>query len=248
MDNSSSSSELSWVFSILSNGIFLFVFMPQFYENYINKDGNSISLILLFCLVFGDFLSLISGVKKGIPSVIIYSSIYHIFLDYIIISQIVYYRKYKRLNLQDEETSPLISVTIENKRIFTNSEYIFMCIGYTLIGILAIIFNFQLNSAVLTDILVDIVAWLATAIFIVSRIPQIILNFKRKSIKGLSIYSFILINVCNVFFLLSILINLREKEDYNKFLLYNIQWLCGGFCTIFLDLIIFYQFYIYREL
>ena len=248
MDNSSSS-KLSWIFSSLSNGIFLFVFMPQFYENYINKDGNSISLILLFCLVFGDFLSMISGIQKGIPNVIIFSAIYHIILDYIIISQIIYYRKYKKnsssIELQNEETSPLLDTVIENKRafLFTNTENIFIWLGYTFIAILALI-TYEINS----ELLVDIIAWFATTVFIVSRIPQIILNFKRKSIKGLSIYSFILINICNLFFLLSILINLREKKrkDYIKFLLFNIQWLFGGFCTIFFDLIIFYQFYIYR--
>jgi hypothetical protein len=182
MDNSISS-QLSWIFSSLSNGIFLFVFMPQFYENYINKTGNSISLILLFCLVFGDILSMMSGIQKGIPNVIIFSAIYHIILDYIIISQIIYYRKYKRnLSLQDEETSPLL-ITMENKKVFTNTEYIFIWLGYLMIIILALI-NYKLNS----DILVDIVAWISTLIFIVSRIPQIILNFKRKSVKGLSIY------------------------------------------------------------
>jgi len=99
------------------------------------------------------------------------------------------------------------------------------------------------------DITADIIAWLATAIFMLARIPQIILNFTRKSTKGLSLLSFIIINIANFFFLLSVLIILYDlsPNQYMEYVLANIQWVVGSSSTSLFDCIIFYQFYKYRN-
>jgi uncharacterized protein with PQ loop repeat len=99
------------------------------------------------------------------------------------------------------------------------------------------------------DIAADIIAWLATAIFMLARIPQIILNFTRKSTKGLSLLSFIIINIANFFFLLSVLIILYDlsPNQYMEYVLENIQWVVGSSSTSLFDCIIFYQFYKYKN-
>ena len=43
--------KLAWVFSTISNGLWLFVFIPQLYQNYKAKDSKGLSLLLLFCLL-----------------------------------------------------------------------------------------------------------------------------------------------------------------------------------------------------
>lgn len=43
--------QLSYIFAIISNGLFIFVFMPQLYKNYVNKNADAISLSLIYCLI-----------------------------------------------------------------------------------------------------------------------------------------------------------------------------------------------------
>ena len=85
--------KLAWVFSTISNGLWLFVFIPQLYQNYKAKDSKGLSLLLLFCLIVGDIFSIISAHAKNLNPVIIYAASYHIILDVIIIAQILYYRR-----------------------------------------------------------------------------------------------------------------------------------------------------------
>lgn len=84
--------QLSYIFGIISNVLFMFVFMPQLYKNYKKKNADAISLSLIYCLILGDLFSIVSADFKGLNPVIIYSAVYHIFLDLIIIGQIIYYR------------------------------------------------------------------------------------------------------------------------------------------------------------
>ena len=95
----------------------------------------------------------------------------------------------------------------------------------------------------------DIIGWSATCIFMIARIPQIVLNFKRKSTKGLSLMSFIIINIANFFFLMSILILLYDlpQSDYITHILKNIQWIVGSSSTTLFDAVIFYQFIRYKN-
>lgn len=71
--------QLSYIFGIISNGLFMIVFIPQIYKNYKNKNADAISLSLLYCLILGLF-SIISADYKKLNLIIIYSVIYFNFL------------------------------------------------------------------------------------------------------------------------------------------------------------------------
>jgi uncharacterized protein with PQ loop repeat len=117
--------QLSYIFSIISNILFIFVFMPQLYKNYKNKNAEAISLSLLYCLILGDIFSIISANYKQLNLVIIYSAIFHIFLDLIIVGQIIYYRYLATSTLLNypfiEERSRLLGDT--NNLIEINPKY-----------------------------------------------------------------------------------------------------------------------------
>lgn len=244
---------LGWVFISVSNFLWLFVFVPQLYKNYRSKKSEGISLLLLFCMILGDIFSLMSGMAKGLNNIIIYSSIYHILLDIIIISQTLYYRIYSiLLNNQipdNQELIPLFAPDYINQYDYSYfylsfDEFLFLIIGFVLV-VVSQIFLILSNNIILANT----IAWISTFIFIVARIPQIRLNFKRKSTEGLSFLSFVIINITNLLFLTSILIILIDipSELHNKYILKNIQWISGSFSTTFFDLIIFYQFYKFRN-
>lgn len=244
--------ELAWIFSSLSNVLWLFVFVPQFYENYKSKRSDAISLSLILCLIFGDLFSLLSAITKELNNVIIYTIIYHIILDLFVVCQIMYYRiynillerrlGYENVPLFDENyTSPLEYTYIY----LTFSEFLF-----TIFGIISVLIC-QVFLTILKDnnsiLLADLIAWGSIVIFASARIPQILLNNKRKSTNGLSLLSFIIINIANSLFLLSILVILLDipQNNHMNYIKNNIQWISGSFFTTMFDLIIFYQFYIY---
>jgi uncharacterized protein with PQ loop repeat len=253
--------ELSWIFGGISNGLWLFVFIPQLYKNYKSKNGNALSLLLLFCLILGDIFSVLSAVAKGLNVVIIYSALYHIVLDVIVISQIMYYRITKNpsqtdnINEEviDDDTQPLLEQEYqEDEEIY---QYMYLSLGELLFLIFSIIFSVVasillalLPNKDIVIFMADVLGWLATMIFITARLPQILLNYQRKSTKGLSLLSFIIINIANWCFLLSILILLYDipESEYLNFIKYNLQWIVGSGSTSLFDAVIFYQFYDYR--
>lgn len=241
---------LAWLFTSISNGLWLFVFIPQFINNYRLQSGDAISLVLLLCLLFGDIFSIMSASAKGLNVIIIYAGIYHVVLDVIMISQVIYYRLYRVLNedidLRIEETIPLVGTrdTVVRKcDVLTFKEFIFV-IFFSIIVLLSellIWYNFI--------IVADIIGWIATFIFMIARIPQIMLNHNRKSTAGLSLLSFIIMNIANILFLLSVLIILIDIDanKYCEYITNNIQWIVGSASTNIFDAIIFYQFYIYNR-
>jgi len=257
--------QLAWIFSIISNCIWLIVFVPQLYQNYKNKNSQAISLLLLFCLLLGDVLAMTSGYLKKLNIVVIYTAAYHIILNSIIICQILYYRRLSCLSYNQERVSLLSSSSSSsslssssynscNESLLSLSSLIFTPweIYFYITSICFIILTYifiQLNNNY-NELVGNFLAWIATFIFIFSRIPQILLNFKRQSTEGLSITTFIIANISSMFFMLSILIILYDlnKNQYNNYIIENIQWLIGGGITTIFDGIIFYQFYKYRLL
>lgn len=240
----------------------MFVFIPQLYKNYLNKNAEAISLSLLYCLILGDLFSIVSADYKKLNPVIIYSAIYHIFLDLIIVGQIIYYRYLtistllgypfieERTRLLGDHNN-LIEITPKYKKHFgylTNIEFVFVLFS-SLIVIICKVLLFYLKDHILAMQIANILAWFATAVFITARIPQIILNYTRGSTEGLSFGSFIIINIANFFFFLSIVILMVDisKELYIEFILYNIQWIAGATLTTVMDIVIFYQFWVYRK-
>jgi len=231
------------------------VFVPQIYENYKHKTSEAISLSLLFCLILGDIFSVVSAYSKGLNIVIIYSAIYHIILDLIVVIQILYYRRLKYINTLLHETQALLidddndDDDIEYMYCYlTTFEFLFVCISGLSVLTLQLLLMF-LDDKNLVNCIADIIGWCATGIFMTARIPQIILNFKRKSTKGLSLTSFIIINIANFFFLMSILILLYDlpQSEYINHILKNIQWIVGSSSTSLFDAIIFYQFIKYKH-
>jgi solute carrier family 66 (lysosomal lysine-arginine transporter), member 1 len=231
---------LSNILGVLSSVVWFFVLMPQLYINFKNQTSEAISLSLILLWIVGDIFSMISAQAKGISYTVIYIAWYHIILGGLFAMQIIYYRALNKR--YSSETVPLIWETIEDNeplQILYRNEKIFLATAVST----TICSLFIINQPYIADI----IGWISTFIFIGSRIPQIYLNYQRKSTEGLSIYSFILINVANLLFLTSILVNLCDTLDTTTFIIENLQWILGSSTTVLFDLIIFYQFQLYQN-
>ena len=96
----------------------------------------------------------------------------------------------------------------------------------------------------------NFLAWFSTFIFLTSRLPQILLNNRRKHVIGLSVITFFNITIANQLFLISVLINLLDfdsNETKLKFVMENLPWIVGSSGTILFDTILFFQFWKYKH-
>lgn len=93
------------------------------------------------------------------------------------------------------------------------------------------------------DPLAQFFGWLCAILYLGSRIPQILLNFKRKSCEGISFMFFLFACLGNLTYVISIL-SIEISWDY---LLINSSWLAGSLGTLLLDFTIFVQFFVYNE-
>jgi uncharacterized protein with PQ loop repeat len=85
--------------------------------------------------------------------------------------------------------------------------------------------------------------WLCAILYLGSRVPQILLNYKRKSCEGISFMFFLFACLGNLTYVISIL-----AIDMSWYYLWvNSSWLAGSLGTLGLDFTIFVQFFIYNE-
>lgn len=85
--------------------------------------------------------------------------------------------------------------------------------------------------------------WLCALLYLGSRIPQILLNFERKSCDGISFLFFLFACLGNITYVVSILAVCTGKN----YLLVNSSWLIGSSGTLAEDFIIFCQFFMYNK-
>ena len=116
------------------------------------------------------------------------------------------------------------------------------------------------------DLWGQIFGYLCAALYLGSRIPQLLLNYRRKSTEGISILFFLFACVGNLTYVMSIFAYEPEcarfesmdglrggcergewSRGYGQYIVLNASWLIGSAGTLMLDLIIFGQFWIYRH-
>jgi solute carrier family 66 (lysosomal lysine-arginine transporter), member 1 len=106
----------------------------------------------------------------------------------------------------------------------------------------------------------QIFGYLCAVLYLGSRIPQILLNYRRRSTEGVSMLFFLFACIGNLTYVLSIVAyeprcagqhgKCAEGEAakiYGLYILVNASWLLGSLGTLFLDFAIFCQFFMYRE-
>ncbi|KAI9476154.1 MAG: PQ loop repeat-domain-containing protein [Benjaminiella poitrasii] len=89
----------------------------------------------------------------------------------------------------------------------------------------------------------QLLGWGSALLYCLSRIPQIMQNFRNESVEGLSLTMFVFSVVGNITYCVSIIL---ESAD-PTYLLINYPWLLGSGGTLFFDFTIFFQFYMYRR-
>ena len=115
------------------------------------------------------------------------------------------------------------------------------------------------------DPLGQVFGYLCAALYLGSRIPQLLLNYRRKSTEGVSMLFFLFACVGNATYVLSIFAydpvcgraghgsghngcsDTERQRMYARYILVNTSWLLGSAGTLFLDFGIFVQFFLYGK-
>lgn len=188
---------LSLAFGMCNLLVWFGIAIPQIYKNYRNNNSNAISYFLYYKLLIGGIISLSIATIKSTNITIIYIGIHHTIITSILISQLLYYRIKNNIQLSKIE----ILVTV----IITPITLILLTVVY--------ITN--------NKILIEVLAWFSNILFTTSKFTQIYKNYSSNSIKGLSIVSFICMIFTDLFFLISIFVNMIDIQGslYHLFLL-----------------------------
>jgi uncharacterized protein with PQ loop repeat len=240
---------LSLIIGLSSNSIWSIVLGPQIYLNYKNKKCDAVSFSLVVLLIVGDIFSILCADAKHAPAVIIWSGLYHIFLISGLLVQILYYRSYYIKLLKDDTTRPLLSIfedtTEESIEQYNNWSLLNTLEQTSIICATIVLISTKVALTIFNEqVLINITGWTATLMFMLSRLPQIYLNWERQSVEGLALNSFLLINLANYLFLASILVNLIDIPYSSRydFISDNLQWIIGSSVSSLFDLVLFYQF------
>ncbi|EPE33457.1 hypothetical protein GLAREA_06470 [Glarea lozoyensis ATCC 20868] len=107
----------------------------------------------------------------------------------------------------------------------------------------------------------QIFGYFCALLYLGSRIPQLLLNYRRKSTSGVSMLFFLFACIGNLTYVLSIFAYEPHCAGrygkcapgeagrlYGRYIAVNASWLAGSLGTLVLDMGIFVQFFVYREL
>ena len=125
------------------------------------------------------------------------------------------------------------------------------------------------NSSIHISTPGQIFGYLCATLYLSSRLPQLLLNYRRKSTEGVSMLFFLFACVGNLTYVVSILaykpscarawhdggLGIRAgacetgewEREYRRYIAVNASWLIGSAGTLLLDLVIFGQFWVYRN-
>lgn len=93
-------------------------------------------------------------------------------------------------------------------------------------------------------------AWLCTGFYLSLRSPQIVKNYRLASTKGISVYLFLFAMMGNLFYTISIVVDLyiiRTKPHFHKILQDQLPFIVGSSGTMVFDSIIIFQCWYYNR-
>jgi solute carrier family 66 (lysosomal lysine-arginine transporter), member 1 len=104
----------------------------------------------------------------------------------------------------------------------------------------------------------QVFGYLCTVAYIASRLPQLILNYRRKTTDGLSMLFFLFACLGNITYVLSIFAYEpycrksgckpgEAAHTYGRYILVNLSWLAGSLVTLLLDMGVFAQYFMYSR-
>jgi len=222
----------SWTLGFISILCWICAALPQVMLNFRLKSVRGVSLPFLALWALGDSANLAGSVlTEQLPFQILLAA-YFVSIDGMLLWQYAYYEHepplVEVLDAQDGYVAPPASSGL--KKILSMTSLVHVAQGAPLIS----------HVASSHHSIGMVISYLCAALYVSSRLPQIYLNYHRKSVKGLSIYLFIAAFCGNAFYSGGILLS---RQD----LLVALPFLIGSAGTLIFDGCIFFQYWLYGQ-
>ncbi|KAI9297723.1 PQ-loop-domain-containing protein [Neoconidiobolus thromboides FSU 785] len=256
---------LSIILGYISICFWINVLFPQLWENYCRKSVESLSYSFLTIWFLGDSTNLVGGILTDQLPFQIYLAAYFVLMDILTVIQCIYYNyfynKDSHPRYNNHQGCPTLLRSLIPRRIVYNNAMkrnVILGVGLSFITLTVIYFQFydlsplpnippvillQITNKASYNIGV-IISWTCTFLYVLSRFPQIVKNFKRKSVEGLSLNLFLFAFFGNLTYSLSIILRAKFQLE----LLYpSLPFIIGSAGTMWADGILFYQFILYSR-
>lgn len=264
---------ISGVTGSISIACWVIVFVPQIYENFVRKSSDGLSLLFVILWLAGDVFNLVGAMLQHLLPTMIILAAYYTVADIILLIQCLWYGSEETVDPVHlspanpiSENQPLLHNVINSdispdeqhqgtsehepaKRYLSDSMVVG---GVVLGGCLSWYISYCNNpnpsrgnptSDMEINWLAQIFGYASAVLYLGSRVPQILLNFERKSCEGISFLFFLFACLGNTTFIISVL----AISLHPRYLLLNASWLIGSSGTLIMDFIIFVQFFLYHK-
>ncbi|KAI5844174.1 PQ loop repeat-domain-containing protein [Tricharina praecox] len=266
---------LSGVTGSISIACWIVVFTPQILQNFRRGSGDGLSLVFLVIWLLGDLFNIVGAVVQGVLPTMIILAAYYTLADIVLLGQCLYYQRRNSNSTstlgesEEGEEDPLFAAKDDEddelhlltaapqqalwKSVLVNTLAVLVVV---LAGVLGYLLSPSTPSSpphghISFSPLGQASGYLCAFLYLASRIPQILLNHQRRSCEGVSVLFFMFAVIGNATYVLSILANVdgggEDGRDYGRYVAVNASWLLGSAGTLLLDLVIFAQFWWYKE-
>ncbi|XP_061458164.1 lysosomal amino acid transporter 1 homolog isoform X2 [Rhineura floridana] len=217
----------------------------------------ALSVYFLLGWLGGDSLNLIGSFLADQLPLQVYTAIYYVLADLLMISFYLYYK------IKNQNRSFSASI---------NTIFVFLFVGTVSVtsflggptsrlgdGTSAFKGRTLLSSAedqpwsgwepfTKREIVGFVVGSISSLLYLLSRVPQIYTNFKRKSTSGISYSLFALVMLGNTLYGVSVLLkNPDPGQAEGSYVIHHLPWLIGSLGVLSLDIVISFQFLAYRQ-
>lgn len=260
---------VSGITGSISLACWIIVFAPQIYENFRRKSSEGLSLMFVVLWLAGDVFNVLGAVLQGVLPTMVVLAVYYTLADIVLLVQCLMYGDGQQLDLvhlspanpmnqnvletallrePDVEPAPGPGLFGPVKAFFYKLFMVLLVFGA---GLLSWYFSYLKDAGkphkppadMVYDPLAQSFGWLCAVLYLGLRVPQILLNYERKSCEGISFMFFLFACLGNLTYVISIL----AIDMSWHYIWVNSSWLVGLLGTLGLDFVIFVQFFLYNE-
>lgn len=240
--------EISYFLSTISLIFYSIVYVPQFYVIYKSKSSDGISFWMLLLWSQADVLSLIGTIVLNMPKSIVIIGWYHYIVGIIMILFVLYYTEKYTDNIDYISSNEQINVDIDID-VDTDIDVDIINRNYIYKFLASVVFiSINTFTTMILNILISksydeigaTLGWVTMSFYLIGRVPQIWLNYKRKSTEGLSLLMYIFTMCGNGVYLAVITIDPLYIES-------NMPWIITCIVTILMDIFVIGQHFYYDK-
>ncbi|KAM4651929.1 lysosomal amino acid transporter 1 homolog isoform 1-T3 [Discoglossus pictus] len=239
------------LFSILC---FVVSSLPQYYRSW--KTGNmdrAISIWFLLGWLGGDSCNFVGAFLSHQLPLQTYTAVYYVLADILMLSMYIYYK------FRNQEYSAYTPINAVGGVALFGSLAAFSFLREPPLAVsdpgavltsrrLLSVDNSGYEPFTTQDIIGFTIGSVSSVMYLLSRVPQIFTNFRRRSTEGLALSLFSLIVIGNLTYGLSVLLKKPDKgQCEGNYIVHHLPWLIGSLGVMTLDFIIILQFIIFRK-